>query len=125
LLKLIDHLDIIDNQVCIHAITDGRDTAPQSCRIYLDRLQQHLKGHKSASIGTVIGRYYAMDRDKRWERTEIAYNAMTQGIGEQSTAQQLDAIVSQRYAQKENDEFLKPIVANTSALIKGNNNSCL
>lgn len=69
-----------------------------------------------------MGRYYAMDRDKRWERTEIAYNAMTQGIGEQSTAQQLDDVVSQRYGQNENDEFLKPIITNPSALIKGNNN---
>jgi 2,3-bisphosphoglycerate-independent phosphoglycerate mutase len=65
----------------VHAITDGRDTAPHSGEGFVGRVQEHLSAEGYGAIGTVCGRYYAMDRDKRWERTEKAYALYTQGVG--------------------------------------------
>ncbi len=93
--------------VLVHAFTDGRDTDPKSGLAYLMDLQDHM--NKSVGkIASITGRYYAMDRDKRWERIKIAYDAMTKGIGVQSS-DMLKAIESS-YASNVTDEFIKPII---------------
>jgi 2,3-bisphosphoglycerate-independent phosphoglycerate mutase len=94
-------------KIYIHAFTDGRDTAPTSGKGFLADVQAAIEG-TPAQIASVVGRYYAMDRDKRWERTKIAYDLLTQGIGEGSN--DLLQTVQSRYDKGETDEFLKPIV---------------
>jgi 2,3-bisphosphoglycerate-independent phosphoglycerate mutase len=92
-------------QVYIHAFTDGRDTDPKSGLGFLKDLQLHLN-KTTGKIATVSGRYYAMDRDKRWERVKLAYDVLVHGIGEKAT----DAIaaVENSYAHNITDEFIKP-----------------
>jgi 2,3-bisphosphoglycerate-independent phosphoglycerate mutase len=97
-----------DIRVMIHAFTDGRDTDPKSGYEFIKELQQHIQG-SNAQIATITGRYYAMDRDKRWERVKIAYEAMVNGIGKAST--DLLKSIEDDYANDETDEFLKPIIA--------------
>jgi 2,3-bisphosphoglycerate-independent phosphoglycerate mutase len=104
--------------VFIHAFTDGRDTDPKSGIGFMKELEDHLKT-SSGKVATIIGRYYAMDRDKRWERVQLAYDAMVKGIGSAATSS-LDAI-QQAYAENTTDEFIKPIVlvdANKQPLAK-------
>ncbi len=93
--------------VLIHAFTDGRDTDPKSGLGFLSGLQDHLS-KTTGSIATITGRYYAMDRDKRWERVKIAYDAMVNGTGHK-TDDVLKAIESS-YADGITDEFIKPII---------------
>src|SRR5690606_12788299 len=71
-------------QVFVHAFTDGRDTDPKSGLNYVKDLQQHLNS-STGKIASVSGRYYAMDRDKRWERVKLAYDALVLGKGEKAT----------------------------------------
>jgi 2,3-bisphosphoglycerate-independent phosphoglycerate mutase len=94
------------NKFYVHAFTDGRDTDPKSGVGYLTDLQQTLQ-QTGGKLASVIGRYYAMDRDKRWERVKLSYDLLVNGIGQTTT----DAIttIQERYAQNETDEFLKPI----------------
>jgi len=94
-------------QVYIHAFTDGRDTDPRSGLGFVRDLQAHLD-KTTGRIASVSGRYYAMDRDKRWERVQLAYNALVRGVGEQST----DALaaIEQSYHAGITDEFIKPTV---------------
>ena len=94
-------------EVYIHAFTDGRDCDPKSGLGFIKGLQKHL----STSVGqiaTITGRYYAMDRDKRWERVKFAYDAMVNGVGE--TATDLLAAIEASYANGVTDEFIKPII---------------
>lgn len=108
LTALVDIIEAAGNkETYIHAFMDGRDTAPEGGKDYLDTLLQHLEG-KSARLATVIGRYYAMDRDKRWERIQLAYDLMVKGEGEKST--DILASLANRYENGETDEFIKPIV---------------
>lgn len=95
------------SKLYIHAFTDGRDTDPKSGLGYLTDLQQHLDAN-GGKIASVTGRYYAMDRDKRWERVKLAYDALTKGIGTKAT----DAVaaVKASYAADVTDEFIKPII---------------
>ena len=95
-------------QVFIHAFTDGRDTDPQSGLGYLTDLQTFLKG-SVGTIASVCGRYYAMDRDNRWERVKVAYDLLIKGDGKKS--QDILASVSESYAADVTDEFIKPILA--------------
>ncbi|MEP3347004.1 MAG: 2,3-bisphosphoglycerate-independent phosphoglycerate mutase [Litoreibacter sp.] len=90
----------------LHAITDGRDVAPASALGYVEQLEQQLP--EAVKIVTVSGRYYAMDRDTRWERVALAYAAMIQGKGE--TADSAKAAVEASYAQDKSDEFILPCV---------------
>ncbi|MEO6706491.1 MAG: 2,3-bisphosphoglycerate-independent phosphoglycerate mutase, partial [Ginsengibacter sp.] len=94
-------------KVYIHAFTDGRDTDPKSGIHFLEDLQKHLD-KTTGKIATIIGRYYAMDRDKRWERIKIAYDGMVHRTGEVTT--QLLSAVTSSYENKVTDEFLKPII---------------
>ena len=96
------------SNVYIHAFTDGRDTDPKGGKGYLRELQDHLDKSKG-QIVSLTGRYYAMDRDKRWERVRLAYDAMVNGIGIQAT--DILSAVDDSYQNGVTDEFIKPIVA--------------
>ena len=92
--------------VFIHAFTDGRDCDPKSGKSFIKKLEKNLFGAKIASIS---GRYYAMDRDKRWDRVKVAFDLMVKGEGEKS--QNLLESIQQSYNNGITDEFIKPIVA--------------
>lgn len=102
-------------QVYIHAFTDGRDTDPKGGLNYLEDLENYI-GDGPAKVASVIGRYYAMDRDKRWERVKLAYDLMVNGEGENFTSS-IEAI-KDSYAQGITDEFVKPklVVENGKAV---------
>jgi 2,3-bisphosphoglycerate-independent phosphoglycerate mutase len=93
------------SQVYIHAFTDGRDTDPKSGLGFMSDLQAHLQ-HSAGTIASVSGRYYAMDRDKRWERVKLAYDALVNGVGQKAT-HALTAI-EHAYAENITDEFILP-----------------
>jgi 2,3-bisphosphoglycerate-independent phosphoglycerate mutase len=95
-------------EIFIHAITDGRDTSPTGGADYLATVEEALRG-TGAKILTVVGRYYAMDRDRRWDRTKLAWDAIVLGSGAKSKVSASEAI-RQRYQAGETDEFLKPMV---------------
>ena len=95
-------------KVYLHAFLDGRDTPPQSACTYLQIVEDELKKYNLPPIATVIGRYYIMDRDNRWERVEKGYNALLLGEGEHSKSA-CDA-VKESYARGDNDEFVLPTV---------------
>ena len=95
------------DQLFIHAFTDGRDTDPKGGLNYLKDLQQHLD-KTTGKIASVIGRYYAMDRDNRWERIKLAYDLMVKGVGAH-TSNAIEAIEAS-YAANITDEFINPIV---------------
>jgi 2,3-bisphosphoglycerate-independent phosphoglycerate mutase len=94
------------SDVAIHALTDGRDTPPKSANDHLGFLQKGIDDVGIGRIASLIGRYYAMDRDKRWERTEIAYRAIMQGVGKKVTSWKIG--IEDAYAAGETDEFIKP-----------------
>jgi 2,3-bisphosphoglycerate-independent phosphoglycerate mutase len=95
------------DDVFVHAFTDGRDTDPKSGLGFISDLQSHLN-KTTGKIATISGRYYAMDRDKRWERIRLAYDALVNGTGEKAT----DALQAIENSYKKNitDEFIKPCV---------------
>lgn len=95
-------------KVYVHAFLDGRDTPPQSACTFLEKVEDELKKYNLPPIATVIGRYYIMDRDNRWERVEKGYNALLLGEGEHAKTA-CDA-VKQSYARGDNDEFVLPTV---------------
>ncbi|AHF16751.1 2,3-bisphosphoglycerate-independent phosphoglycerate mutase [Niabella soli] len=96
------------SDVYIHAFTDGRDTDPKSGLGFIEDLQQHLDSTGVGKIATVDGRYYAMDRDKRWERVQLAYDALVNGKG--NTATSAIEAIKNSYAADITDEFIKPTV---------------
>ena len=95
-------------RVFIHFFGDGRDTDPKSGAGYMEDLLGKLKEIGIGEIATVVGRYYIMDRDKRWDRVEIGMKGVVTGEGEESTDPV--ATIKERYSKGENDEFLKPII---------------
>lgn len=104
--------------VYLHLITDGRDSGPTSSPIYLEQVQSEIKEIGIGEIATLVGRYFAMDRDHRWERVSVAYEALIDGVGEFTP--NLLATIASRHAQAENDEFLKPIIIpNTPRISSG------
>jgi 2,3-bisphosphoglycerate-independent phosphoglycerate mutase len=101
-------------RVAVHAFLDGRDTPPQSARASLERLQDRCAALGNARIATISGRYYAMDRDKRWDRVKLAWDAITDAAAPfhaDSAVAALDAA----YARGETDEFVKPCVIGAGA----------
>ena len=96
------------DDIMVHAITDGRDTSPTGGKDYLTNCEDKL-AESGARISTVIGRYYAMDRDKRWERTKLAWDAIVNGIGEEKEILPSEAM-AEKYAEDLTDEFLTPMV---------------
>ena len=99
--------------VFIHAFTDGRDCDPKSALVFIQELEEALK-KSTGKIASVIGRYYAMDRDNRWERVKKAYDLLVRGIGS-STESAIQAI-QESYAQGITDEFIEPIVVTKNGL---------
>jgi 2,3-bisphosphoglycerate-independent phosphoglycerate mutase len=94
--------------VFIHFFGDGRDTDPKSAAGYMEDLLKATKEIGIGEIATVVGRYYIMDRDKRWDRVEVGLKGLVTGEGEESSDPV--ATIKQRYEKGENDEFLKPII---------------
>ena len=92
--------------VALHAITDGRDVAPRSAREQVAKFVADLP--EAVTVGSVTGRYYAMDRDNRWERVSRAYDAMVKGMG--GTAVNADAAIAASYEADVSDEFIEPVV---------------
>ena len=98
----------------IQFLGDGRDTAPRSATKYVQELIDFTKKIEYGEIATVVGRYYAMDRDKRWERIKIAIDGMVQGEGEKVEGGEdgLVQAIEENYKKNVTDEFLKPIIVN-------------
>lgn len=96
------------DRVYIHAFLDGRDTSPTSGKEFIQELNAKTAEIGVGKIATVIGRYYAMDRDNRWERTKAAYDALTKGIG--TTAESAVSAIEESYKQNITDEFVKPVI---------------
>ena len=118
----IDHLiALIDlakmkqvKTVYVHAYLDGRDTPPRSAQVYIDKLEAHMKTVGLGKIATISGRYYGMDRDNRWQRVQLAYDAMTIGIGEKAVS--ASEALENAYARGENDEFVLPTALDNPAI---------
>ena len=106
LLELAKRQGVTD--VFIHCLLDGRDTPPQSGAEYLTQLETEITRIGVGKIATVMGRYYAMDRDTRWDRVEKAYNAMVHGLGELAVSSK--GVIEESYASKVYDEFVVPAV---------------
>ncbi|KAF9005403.1 cofactor-independent phosphoglycerate mutase [Cyathus striatus] len=105
--------------VYVHFLGDGRDTAPRSAAGYMKQLLDFIKDLNKdakdfhAEVATVVGRYYAMDRDKRWERVKIAVDGLVGGVGEDGKGQEgVVSVIEENYKKDVTDEFLKPIVVN-------------
>ena len=92
--------------VYLHCFMDGRDTDPRSGKGFIEQLQDHCK-QSAGEIASIVGRYYAMDRDKRWDRVKVAYDLLVNGTGEQAT--DMVAAMQQSYDNDVTDEFIKPI----------------
>ncbi|WP_258100289.1 2,3-bisphosphoglycerate-independent phosphoglycerate mutase [Marinoscillum pacificum] len=97
----------VDN-VFVHAFTDGRDCDPKSGKGFIKEVEDHM-AETTGQIASITGRYYAMDRDKRWERVKLAYDAMVNATGEVET-EDLVAAVQSSYDENVTDEFIKPII---------------
>ena len=95
------------NNVYIHAFTDGRDVDPKSGVRFISEIENHMQ-NTTAKLASVIGRYFAMDRDNRWERVKLAYDMMVNGIGEKVT--DIEQAIQQSYIDGITDEFLKPLI---------------
>ena len=101
------------SKVFVHVFTDGRDTPPTAGRQYVADLEKFLTAEGVGAIATVAGRYYAMDRDRRWERVRSAYDALVHGVG--LHARDADAAVVESYERDETDEFIRPTVTSEDA----------
>ena len=120
----LDHIKAVikgahDNgieHVYVHALLDGRDVAPQCAQGYLKDLETYMADLNCGKIATVSGRYYAMDRDNRWDRVELAYNAIVHGQGEKATS--ACEAVQQSYDRDATDEFVLPTVIDAAGTIK-------
>lgn len=102
----------------VHAFLDGRDTPPQSACTYIEQLEAELNKNGLPKIASVMGRYWVMDRDNRWERVERGYNCLVLGEGE--TANSAIEAVQASYAKGENDEFVAPTITSKNSRIKDN-----
>lgn len=96
------------DDIFIHAFLDGRDTPPDSGADYMAQLMDFTKDYPQAKVATISGRYWGMDRDKRWDRVEKSYNAMVRGQGEEAVDPA--AAIKESYAKQELDEFMRPTV---------------
>lgn len=103
-------------KVFVHGFLDGRDVPPRCAVQYVLQCEETMKQIGVGSIATISGRYYSMDRDNRWERVTLAYQAMTSGIGEY--ADSAVAAVENAYIRGENDEFVRPTIVNSDGMIQ-------
>ena len=95
------------NNVYLHAFTDGRDCDPKSGKYFIKDIEEHMR-NTTGELATITGRYYSMDRDNRWERVKLTYDALVEGIGKKSV-NALDSI-NESYQENITDEFIKPII---------------
>ena len=105
------------NKVYIHAFLDGRDTPPRSAEKYIKYLQASCNKHQIGQIISICGRFYAMDRDNRWERTEAAFNLLVENQGLYRADNALEALKN-GYDRGENDEFISPTTINSKEMVK-------
>lgn len=105
-------------RVYLHLFTDGRDSPPKEAQGIMQKIENDIKDYPNIQIATVAGRYYSMDRDQRWERTQKVYDAMTLGQG--IAASSAVAAVEQAYAQGKTDEFIPPTVISRTGMVKDN-----
>ncbi|HVT31691.1 MAG TPA: 2,3-bisphosphoglycerate-independent phosphoglycerate mutase [Rhodanobacteraceae bacterium] len=103
-------------RIAVHAFLDGRDTPPRSARASLDKLEAKCASIPGARVASVSGRYFAMDRDKRWDRVELAYDAIANAKAPLHAASAAEAL-DLAYARGENDEFVKPTVVGDGAKV--------
>lgn len=103
------------DQVYVHAFTDGRDTDPHSGAGYIDDLEHHIN-QTTGTLASVVGRYYAMDRDKRWERVKKAYDLLVHGVGEEFTTAK--AAIQSSYDDNVTDEFITPKLIDRRGVIE-------
>jgi 2,3-bisphosphoglycerate-independent phosphoglycerate mutase len=101
----------------LHAFTDGRDTLPTSGAGYVETVQEWMTAAGAGRVGSVVGRYFAMDRDRRWERIQRAYDLLVHGRAEQR-AESASAAVRQAYERGETDEFIEPVLVGDEARIR-------
>lgn len=106
------------DQVVFHVYTDGRDTSPRSAEKYVATLEEQMQKTGAGMVGSVIGRYYAMDRDNRWERVQTAYDCLTQGKGQ--TASSAQEAIRAAYERGENDEFIQATIIEGTPHISDN-----
>jgi 2,3-bisphosphoglycerate-independent phosphoglycerate mutase len=118
LLEMAKKMGLPKDKVFFHAAMDGRDTPPTSGIGYIEKIVAKMKEIGIGKIATISGRYYLMDRDKRWERVQIAYDALTSGEG----VLEDDPIIAMKnaYARGETDEFIKPIILKNTSRIRDN-----
>jgi len=112
------------DKVAIHAFTDGRDTPPKSAKSFFELLDEKMSKTKVGKLVSVIGRYYAMDRDEKWDRTRLAYDLLTQGKGTQ--VKNWKEALEQSYAAGETDQYLKPfLIVDDNPIVVGQNDSVI
>jgi 2,3-bisphosphoglycerate-independent phosphoglycerate mutase len=98
----------VKEPVIIHAFTDGRDSPPKSAAIFFNQIEQTIHRLGVGIFGTIMGRYYAMDRNRQWDRTKIAYDCLVKGVGEKKM--NWKKALEFTYSKGETDEFIKPII---------------
>lgn len=108
LLKICSLAGLSGGQVMVHVFTDGRDTNQLSSKTYVEELQEEMERLKVGRFASICGRYFAMDRDERWDRTWLAYNMIVNGVGD--TASDIFEAIKQAHDRGETDEFIKPVV---------------
>lgn len=116
-IKLYERL--VDNgvhNIHFHLITDGRDTAVDSALSYINKINDAIKEREIGSISTICGRYFAMDRDQKWDRTKLYYDLVTKGKGEEY--QSFTDALNSSYSSKITDEFIKPVILDKEGTIK-------
>lgn len=104
MMKLCAQQDIPKEKVRIHIFSDGRDSPPRSLQSYIELLKQKISEYNIGVISSLVGRYYAMDRDTRWQRTKHAYDLLIHGVGKEHNT--IDEAIQDAYASGENDEFI-------------------
>ncbi len=115
LIELAASLQVPD--LVLHAFTDGRDTLPRSGAGFLDQVQEWMGRSGAGRIGSVVGRYYAMDRDRRWDRVKLAYDLLVHGRAEQRADTGAEAARA-AYERDETDEFITPVLVGAEARIR-------
>ncbi|MBN1374236.1 2,3-bisphosphoglycerate-independent phosphoglycerate mutase [Candidatus Dojkabacteria bacterium] len=103
------------SRIFIHCFTDGRDSGPKSAATYFEKLSSRIQISGVGEIATILGRYY-LDRDEKWDRTKVAYDLFTQGIGKRIDSYSL--ALNDSYEQNKTDEFLNPYVLNPDGIVK-------
>ncbi len=115
LIRLAASLEVRD--LVLHAFTDGRDTLPTSGAGYLEQVEGWMRDANTGRIGSVVGRYYAMDRDRRWDRVQLAYDMLVHGRAEHHAASGPEAAQG-AYEREQTDEFIKPVLVGEEARIR-------